>query len=177
MNQQDLKELQKQIMEEKKQAYQAEPELARWVAVRKTLLLIVLGFWLAHELLSVMLMLQMHSGSIGMEIVKCLFQLLWLCAFMSPEAGWRINLILYLSALVNFAMFFQAYRDIPNLWAVIMIYPSFGILACIEALFPFLLLGIAVYLTAFPGHRELSERVEIISKQAAEELKELAQRK
>lgn len=177
MDQQELKELQKQIVEEKKQAFQAEPELARWVAIRKTLLLIALGFWLAHELFALMLIFQMHSGGVAKEIVKCLFQIFWLCAFMSPEAGWKLNLILYLSAFVNFAAVIMVYEDVSLLLAVIMKNPLFGILVCIEVLFPFLLLGIAIYLTAFPKHRELSERVEMISKQAAEELKEYTRRK
>ena len=177
MNQQDLKELQREIIEEKKQSYREEPELEKWVAIRKTLLWIVLGFWLAHELFTLMLMFQMQSGGVTREIVKCLLQFLWLCAFMGPEAGWRPNMILYLSALVNFALLIMTYRDIPNLAAVVMIYPLFGILVCIEAIFPILLLGIAVYLTAFPKHRELSERVELIAKQATAELQDLVQRK
>ena len=177
MNQQDLKELQREIIEEKKQAYREEPELEKGVAIRKTLLLIVLGVWLAHEVLTLVWMLQMNTGGTTREIVKCMIQFLWLCAFMSPEAGWRPNLILYLSALVNLGMFIQAYQSIPNIGAFVMIYPMLGILLCIEALFPFLLLGIAVYLTAFPKHRELSERVELIAKQAAAELRDLVQRK
>ena len=171
MDQQELKRQQQQMLEERNRLFQEQPELANWVKTKKILRWVVIGFLLVHEVISLILMVQLNSGGFIKEIVKCLFQLFWLWVFMSPWGNWRLNLILYLSAAVNLMQFINGYGDLSLFKEIFSVYPLMGILICIEAVFPFLLLAFAIFLTAVPSHRELSDRIQAVQREAAEAIR------
>lgn len=181
MDQQEY-ELRKQEIEIKRQKaleYRAQflrenPEIESWIKKRKTLLLIVVIYWILHTVISLIVMVQMQSltgtQALG-EIVKLLFQLLWLWVFMNPQGGWRFNLILYFWGLANLATLLAQLGDVLGSLPYISQMPLLGVLMIMEILVPFLLFGAAIYLTAIPNHRKMSEQIETVGKQIAEQLK------
>lgn len=172
MDKQELERQRKQILAEKEQFYRNNPELSNWVKMRKVLRNILLIYWIMHSVFSFVLMMQIQvMDGIGMEIFKLLIQLLWICAFLNPEGGWRMNIIVYVWAVSNFVLFirgasfvFEALPYMPWLYLVVV---------SMEVLAPFLLLGIALYLTAFPKHRAMSEQVEDMMKDVMLKMKNL----
>lgn len=181
MDQQEY-ELRKQEIEIKRQKaleYRAQflrenPEIESWIKKRKTLLLIVVIYWILHTVISLIFMVQMQSltgtQATG-EIVKLLFQLLWLWVFMNPQGGWRFNLILYFWALINLATLLSQLRDMMAFLPNVSQMPLLGVLMIMEILVPFLLFGAAIYLTAIPDHRRMSEQIETVGKKIAEQLR------
>ena len=157
------------IAEQRRLFYEENPDLARWVKMKRMIRNIILIYWVLHAVLTIIFMLQMGSpGSIALEIAKLLFQMLWICVFVNPEGSWRFSLILYAWALGNFAMLLQHGEDIVNSLAYIFYQPLYGIILIMEAMVPFLFLVIAIYLTALPKNREFSERVYELRKQVSE---------
>ncbi len=164
--------LRRQALAEKEQLYQAEPDVAAWVKKKGLIFKVVAGYWILHAALLAALMMQMDSmDGFGMEIFKLLFQLLWIWVFMAPEGSWRLSVILYFSALMNFATLLQYPGGFASILDCIREMSLLGVVMLMESLVPVLLLGIAIYLTAIPRHRELSERAEAISKETAEKIK------
>ena len=162
------------IAEQRRLFYEENPDLARWVKNKRVIRNIILIYWVLHTVFTIIVMLQMgSSGSIVLEIVKLLFQMLWICVFVNPEGSWRFSLILYLWALGNFVMLLQQGADIMDSLAYISYQPLYGIILIMEVMVPFLFLAIAIYLTALPKNRELSERVYELQKQTSEMMKKM----
>ena len=169
-----IQQMRQMAVEQRRQFYEENPDLARWVKTKRVIRNIILIYWVLHTVLTIIVMLQMgSSGRIVLEIAKLLFQMLWICAFINPEGSWRFSLILYLWALGNFVMLLQQGTNIMNSLAYISYQPLYGIILIMEALVPFLFLVTAIYLTALPKNRELSERVYEMQKQISENLKKL----
>lgn len=175
MDQKEQIQQQRQMMvEQRRQFYEENPDLARWVKNKRIIRNSILIYWVLHTALTIIVMLQMESsGSIVLEIVKLLFQMLWICVFVSPEGSWRFSLILYFWALGNLGMLLQHGSDIMDSLAYISYQPLYGIVLLMEVMVPFLFLAIAIYLTALPKNRELSERVAEFQKQMSEMIKKM----
>lgn len=166
---------QRQIYDrQRRQFYDENPDVAGWVKTKKVIRNIILAYWVLHTVLTVVFLLQTgQTGSIWLEIAKLLFQMLWIFVFINPEGSWRFSLILYLWALGNFGMMLQYGSDIMNSLAYIAYNPLYGAMLVMETMVPFLFLVVAVYLTAFPKHRTLSDRAYEFRKQAAEEINKI----
>lgn len=175
MDQKEQIQQQRQMIAERRRLfYEENPDLAKWVKNKRVIRNIILIYWVLHTILTILVMLQMgSSGSIVLEIVKLLFQMLWICVFINPEGSWRFSLILYLWALGNFVMLLQQGADIMDSLAYIPYQPLYGIILIMEVMVPFLFLAIAIYLTALPKNRELSERVYELQKQTSEMIKKM----
>lgn len=163
--------LRRQALAEREQFYKTNPDVAAWVKRKSLLFKVVAGYWVVHGALQAALMMQMDSmDGFGTEIFKLLFQLFWIWVFMAPEGGWRQSVILYFSALMNFAILLQYPGGIASILDCITEMSLLGVVMLMEALVPLLLLGIAIYLTAIPKHRELSERAEAVRKTVTESI-------
>lgn len=161
---------QRQIIVEKRRLfYEENPDLAKWVKNKRIIRNIILIYWVLHTVFTIIVMLQMgSSGRIVIEIAKLLFQMLWIYTFVYPEGSWRFSIILYFWALGNFGMLMMHGTDIMDSLAYIFYQPLYGIVLIMEVMAPFLLLAIAIYLTALPKNRVLSERVDEFQKQITE---------
>lgn len=177
MNKIDQQEFQRQrqeLLDKKAQLFQNNPQIAKWVKTRTILWRVVAIYWILHSVFSCIVFLQ--SGSfrdIVMEIIKLLFQLLILYASMNPEGGWRINLILYLWSGTNFFLVISSTGVFMETLSYVVYMPLLGVLMLMEILVPFLLLGSAIYLTAIPKHRALSEQTEEMLREFREGIKNL----
>lgn len=168
------------ILQEQEQFLVDNPEIGKWVKTKKILFRFLAGYYTIHTVISIAIMAMQQSLTV-MEAVKyivfLLFQLLWMAAFMNPRGGWRINLILYIAAAYNFyllisngAIMIETVSYLPYVpLSVALIY---GILILMETLFPFILLAVAIYLTAFRNHREWSEQAEAMYKETAQVLQD-----
>ena len=199
MDHQEQVRQQRQIIDEQRRRYyEMNPDVARWIKRKRVIRNIALIYCALHTIITIILMLMMEpSGSIGMEAAKLLFQMLWICVFINPEGSWRFSLILYLWALTNFAMAIKYIVDIADtaayiFWSManfVSVLSSatvttsaimdvsylllYGAVLIMELLAPLLFLVAAVYLTAFPMHREWSERASEFQKQMTESIKQL----
>ena len=164
-----IQQQRQKIVEQRRLFYEENPDLAKWVKNKRVIRNIILIYWVLHTVLTIIFMLQIgSSGGFVFEIVKLLFQMLWICVFVNPEGSWRFSLVLYVWALGNFAVLLQRGEDIMNSLAHISYQPLYGIILVMEAMVPFLFLAVAIYLTALPKNRELSERVYELREQISE---------
>lgn len=174
MDKQELERQRGQILAERQQFYSNHPELADWVKKRKIIRNILLIYWILHSVISFILMMQMQTmDGIGMEVFKLLIQLFWLFLFLNPEGSWKINLIVYIWAVSNFALLLMNASNMLDTIQYIPYMPLLGVVMLMEFLVPFLLLGVALYLTAVPKHRAMSEEVEDMLKGTMQKMKDM----
>ena len=199
MDRQEQVRQQRQIIDgQRRRYYEMNPDVDRWVRRKRVIRNTALIYCALHTIITIILMLLTEpSGSIVMEAAKLLFQMLWICVFISPEGSWRFSLILYLWALTNFTMTIRYIADIADSTAYIfrsvgnfvsavssaavtmtavvdLSYQLlYGVVLIMELMAPLLFLAAAVYLTAFPMHREWSERASEFQKQMTESIKQL----
>lgn len=177
MDKQELQRMRQQALEEQKQFYREHPDLANWVKTKKVLLWIVVAYWVLHMVFMLLIMVQIQSfDGVGREIVKLIFQLFWLYVIINPEGGWRLNVVLYFWAFVNFGMLIMYSGDMRQMLSYIFYMPLYGVIMLMEIAAPFLLLALAVFLTAFPKHRAMSEQVEAMRKRNLDFTKNVSQR-
>lgn len=168
------------ILQEQEQFLADNPEIGRWVKTKKILFRFLAGYWILHTAISIIIMAMQQSLTV-MEAAKAvfllLFQLLWMGAFMNSRGGWRINLILYAAAACNFyllisngAIMMETVSYLPDIPLPLAL--AYGMLMLMETLVPFILLAIAIYLTAFRSHREWSEQAEAMYKETMQALQD-----
>lgn len=154
-----------QFLQQKEQFYRENPMVGKWVKTKRLLWRIMAVYLIVHSALSVIVMIQTQDyGAITFEVLRCMFGLLWSGAFISPEGGWRFSIMLYLSAAYNVGMLVKNASLMAESLPYLAWMPALGVLYVMEVLAPFLLLALAIYLTAFPKHRALSEQVEAFNK-------------
>lgn len=174
MNKEQYKNLKQQFLEEKRKAYEAEPDVYNLVKAKRLFWRILAVYWIVHFVLATINSIQMQlNTNYLLEIAKTLFQVFWLYVFISPEGSWRINVMLYVSAAYNVMMGINIYRQslqgiLPQVFQAM---PLLGLLFLMEILIPFILLGIALYLTIPESHRQQAERAQMIIKELQEEYK------
>lgn len=174
MTKEEHQALKKQFLEEKQRVYDAEPQVKNWIEKKRTIFRVMAVYWIIHAVLSSVALHQMGSGfNLLIDIVRPLFQLFWLYVFISPNGTWRINLVLYFWALTNLALNLNNYMQTLQgyFWEITGQMPVLGIVFGMEALVPFLFLGVAGYFTLPKKHRELSERAQTIQKELSESFK------
>ena len=172
---------QRQITLQKQEQFLIDnPEIGKWVKMKKLLFRLLAGYWIFHTVISIIIMAMQQMLTVS-EITRTvfilLFQLMWMAVFMNPRGGWRISLILYFSAVYNLfklaqngAIMLETASYLPNMPSTVAL--AYGILMLTEVLVPFLLLAAAIYLTAFSNHREWSERAEEMYKETFQELQD-----
>lgn len=168
MTKEQFAEYKQQFLERKRKAYEAEPEVAKLVKTKRLLWRILAVCWVVHCMLTIIVTIQMQADTnIFLEIIKTLFQVFWLFVFINPEGTWRLNVMLYISAGYNLLMIVNEYqRSLKDILPqLIQRMPVFGLIFLMETLLPFLLLGIAFYLTLPKAHREQAERAQAIIKE------------
>lgn len=174
MRRQEAQMQRRQMIEEKEAFFRSHPELEKWVKTKRNLRNIVLAFWILHSVFSLILFAQMQSlDNAGMEVTKLVVQLFWLCVFLNPEGGWKLNLIVYLWALTNFGLLVMNATDMIEMLPYISHMPLLGVVMLMELVIPFLLLAIALYLTAVPKNRAMSEQLENHAKEMAQKMKKM----
>lgn len=160
-----------QFLEEKRKAYEAEPGVYNLVKTKRLFWRILAVCWAVHFVLSTVASMQMQAEvNYLLVIVKTLFQIFWLYVFISPEGSWRINIMLYVSAGYNLVMGINIYQQslqdiLPQVFQEL---PILGLVFLMEMLIPFVLLGMAFYLTLPKSHRQQAERVQEIIKNLQE---------
>ena len=165
----DTKEFQRQRKQILEECYREDPETAGWVKTKRILWRITAGYFILHMVIEFFVMLQMmFLDDLGREVFKLLFQLLLLFISINPERSWRNSLLLYLLALANFVLLLISAENMLGTLPYISDRPLMGAMMLMEVLIPFLLLALAIYLTAIPKHRELSERAWEICKKSME---------
>lgn len=163
INKEEFEEQKRQVLEEQKRFLEDNPELGRWVGRKKLLRRLLMGWMLVHFIFVLIIMSRtdaLQGAAVGTEVVKLLFSLLWIAVFLNPAGGWKMNLIVYVWAASNFAVLitnWDIYKDFALYFSLM---PVISISMLMEILVPFLLLLIAVYLTAIPKHRDYSQQVE-----------------
>lgn len=163
-----------QFLEDKRKAYEAEPGVYDLVKTKRLFWRILAVYWAVHFVLSTVASMQMQvEMNYLLEIAKTLFQIFWLYVFISPEGSWRINVMLYVSAGYNLVLCINIYHQSLQgiLLQVFQQLPILGLTFLMGMLVPFLLLGMALYLTLPKSHREQAERVQMILKSLQEEYK------
>lgn len=174
MRKQEMEMQRRQIAAEREQFYRNNPELAEWVKTKKMLRNILLAFWILHSVFSLLLFAQMQAtDDMGTEVFKLVIQLFWLCVFLNPEGGWKLNIIVYVWALTNFGLLVMNASVMIGMMAYIRDMPLLGVVMLMEALTPFLLLSLALYLTAVPKHRAMSEQLENFAKETMQKMKKI----
>lgn len=174
MNKEQYASWKQQFLEDKRQAYEAEPGVYNLVKIKRLFWRIMAAYWGVHFILSTVISTQLQvDTNYVLEILKTLFQLFWLYIFISPEGTWRINIMLYVAAAYNLVMNITNYQRslqyiLPQVFQEL---PISGLLFLMEILVPFLFLGIALYLTLPKAHREQAERVQMIIKELQEKYK------
>lgn len=174
MDKEQYAKYKQQFLEAKRAAYEAEPDVYHLVKTKRMFLKVLVIYWGVHFLLFTITSIQMQLEiNYLLEIVKTLFQIFWLAVFISPEGSWRINVMLYVSAGYNLVTGINTYRQSLQgvLLQIFQEMPLLGILFLTEILVPFLLLGIALYLTVPKSHRLQAERVPMIIKELQETVK------
>lgn len=172
---------QRQIILQKQEQFLIDnSEIGKWVKMKKLLFRILAGYWIFHTVISIIIMAMQQMLTVSettRTVFLLLFQLLWMAAFMNPRGGWRLNLILYISAAYNLlmlvrngAIMLETASYLPNMPFSVAL--AYGILIIMEILAPFLLLAAAIYLTAFSNHREWSEQAEEMYKETFQELQD-----
>lgn len=177
MDKEEQKILKQRFLEEKEQAYEAEPEVKNWIKKKKIIFRILAAYWIVHAVLSTIALQQMGEGfRVMMDVLRPLFQIFWLYVFVSPNGTWRINTVLYFWALYNLAMNLNNYtRNLQGyLPELVQQMPVMGVIFGMELLVPVLFLAAACYLTIPRAHRELSERAEQIQKELMESFKAMS---
>lgn len=176
MDNQEIARRQRQVLEEQRQLLAKEnPEVANWIKTKKVIRNVLLLYLALHTVFTIIVMLQAEtSGSIAMEIFKLLFQMMWLCVFVNPEGSWKLSLIVYFWALANLAILLQAAGDLIGSLPYIFVLPAYGIVVIMEILAPFLFLVVAIYLTAFPKHRNWSEQAKMFRDKMASLMKNIS---
>lgn len=174
INKEQYENWKQQFLEDKRKAYEAEPDVYNLVKTKRLFWRILAVYWGVHFILTIInsIQLQLDTNYL-LEIAKTLFQVFWLYVFISPEGNWRINVMLYVSAAYNLVMGINIYRQslqgvLPQVFQEM---PLLGILFLMEILIPFLFFGMAFYLTLPKVHREQAERVQMIIKSLQEEYK------
>lgn len=174
MDKQEYKQQRRQLSEEEKKLYEAEPEVNGWVKTKQVIFRCIAGYWIVHAILTIIVMIQMQSASnIGMEVAKLLFQLFWIYVCISPKGTWRVSAVFYFFALYNLGInMMNYYKNLQGYVAELFTQmPVLGAMFVMEMLVPFLFLGVACYLTLPKKHRMLSEQAEAIRKNFVEEIK------
>lgn len=174
MNKEQYANWKQQFLEDKRKAYEAEPDVYNLVKTKRLFWRILAVYWGVHFILTIINSIQMQlDTNYLLEIAKTLFQVFWLYVFISPEGNWRINVMLYVSAAYNLVMGINIYRQSLQgiLLQVFQEMPLLGILFLMEILIPFIFLGMALYLTIPKSHKQQAERVQMIIKSLQEEYK------
>lgn len=177
MTKEEQASLKQQFLEERKQAYDAEPEVKIWIEKKRMIFRLMALYWIIHAVLSSIALYQMGAGFHPLtDVFAPLFQIFWLYVFISPNGTWRINMVLYFWALYNLMMNFSNYmRNLQGyLPEMIAQTPVLGAVFGMEVLVPFLFLAIAFYLTLPRSHREWSERAEQIQKELTANFKAMS---
>lgn len=163
--------LKQQFLEEKRKAYEAEPDVYKLVKTKRLFCRILSIYWIVHFVLYIINSIQMQlDTNYLLEIAKTLFQVFWLHVFISPEGNWRINVMLYVSAAYNLVMAINIYQQSLQgvLLQVFQKMPLLVISFLMEILMLFIFLGIALYLTIPKSHRQQAERAQEIIKNLQE---------
>lgn len=166
MDKTEYENLRRETLEKQEQYLRENPEIGAWVRKKKLLLRFLQGYWILHFMLYLLIMVQQQSltwSLVGMEIFKLLFQLLWMLIWVNPRGRWQLGVMLYVSAAFNLALLMQQGQMLLKTIHYLLSMPFlsmliYGALMLLEVLVPFLLLGIAVYLTAPKKHREWSDQ-------------------
>ena len=175
LKKQEVASAQERANQSREQFYRDNPELGQWLKRKKAVLLMLVIYWILHTVFSMIYMVQVHdltNKDAAITVVRLLFQVFWLYVFTNPQGGWRMNIILYFWALLNLGMLLTNISAmINNALPRISRFPTLGIVMLMETLVPFLLLGVAIYLTAPKKHRIMSEQIETFGKQMMEQIK------
>lgn len=175
LKKQEVASAQERANQSREQFYRDNPELGQWLKRKKAVLLMLVIYWILHTVFSMIYMVQVHdltNKDAVITVVRLLFQVFWLYVFMNPQGGWRINIILYFWALLNLGMLLTNISAmINNALPHVSRFPVLGIIMLMETLVPFLLLGVAVYLTVPPKHRMMSEQIEAFGKQMVTQIR------
>lgn len=156
------------IIAEEKRLYAAEPEVKMWINRKRMIFRFLAGFWMTHAILTVICIVQtpVEGMSIGTEVARHLFQIFWLYVCINPKGTWRLSLILFWYGMTNFVLVVMNYSD--NLQGYVgelmKMMPLHGVVFILELMVPYVLFGVAGYLTLPKKHRKLSDRANEINK-------------
>ncbi len=151
------------VLAEQEQYLREHPDVAEWVKKKRIILRVVLLYWLIHFVMVTIVSQQMGMltmGTIVKDTFALLFQLMWLFVFLNPQTGWRMSLIVYLWAMVNYVQLMTSIKDMMDIMLNVEQMLLVKVVIIMDIFVPFLLLIVALYLTAFPKHRLLSEQAE-----------------
>ncbi len=165
MTKQEREMQRSQLLLEKELFYKNHPEVSRWVKTKRLLRNLLMAFWVLHAVFSLIFFTQMELLDSGnMEVFKLMMQLFWISVFLNPEGGWKMNIIFYVWALSNFGLLVMNASDMIEM-------PLLGVIMFMEAVIPFLLLALALYLTVPAKHRAMSEQSENFAKETVQKMK------
>lgn len=171
-----------EILERQAQFLEERPEIGRLVRMKKIFLRVLMGIIILHFIFSICIMVSMQGFTafdIGSEVFKLPFMLLWVFLFLNPRGSWTWNLMLYVSAVVNFGLVVQN-REVmlgvlTNLsYLAIHSRVLYAAIMFLEVLLPFVLLGFALYLTVPMKHRVMAEVAANMYKETMAELQDAA---
>lgn len=182
MDKTEFEKKRQEVLLRQEQFLRDNPTIGTWVKIKKILFRFLAIYVMLHTAVSIGIMIwlkELTVGAAGVEIIKLLFMLLWLKLFLNDRGGWRLNIMLYVSAAYNFITLIQN-KDL--LLGVIEYLPFmplvpallYVILMVMETLLPILLLAIAIYLTVPGKHREWSEQAEAMYKTTIQDLRDAA---
>ena len=169
-----------EVLLRQSQFLEENPEIGAWVKTKKILFRFLAVYIMLHAAVSIGIMVWLKNltvGAAGVEIIKLLFMLLWLKLFLNERGGWRLNVMLYVSAAYNFITLIQnkdlvlgviEYLPFMSLVPALL----YAILIAMETLIPIVLLAIAIYLTVPRKHREWSEQAEAMYKTTMQDLRD-----
>lgn len=172
MTKQEREMQRSQLLLEKELFYKNHPEVSRWVKTKRLLRNLLLAFWVLHAVFSLVFFTQMELLDSGnMEVFKLMMQLFWISVFLNPEGGWKMNIIFYVWALSNFGLLVMNASDMIDMLPYVPQKPLLGVIMFMEAVIPFLLLALAMYLTVPAKHRAMSEQSENFAKETVQKMK------
>lgn len=171
-----------EILERQAQFLEERPEIGRLVGMKKIFLRVLMGIIILHFIFSICIMVLMQgfiAYNIVMEVLELPLRLLWAFLFLNPQSSWRLNLMLYVSAVVNFGLVLQNREVILGVLANLSYFAMhlrvlYVAIMSLEALLPFVLLGFALYLTVPMKHRVMAEEAANMYKETMAELQDAA---
>lgn len=179
MDKEEYRRARKSAAEEQKQFLQDNPKVRRLVMTKRVFIWFLTGYLAVHFFLSIgILMIQdnLTVGMAGIELAKLFFQVLWICLFLNPAGVWKLNIMLYVSAAYNFFMLLENREIMQSVWIYLphMDLVSGLLYRCLmltEAVFPFILLAMALWLTLPRKNRELAEEASAMYQETLQELR------
>ena len=178
MSNEELKEKQKALIDEYQKKMDSEPEIKKWVEHKKRLRLFGIVFILAYYVIYYLAYKSINAEiNVLLVAAKALFGIGWFSFFIAPTGAWKLNVMFYVSAIVNSCSLAKVYMKYGDFSAYFSNGPLLAICMVMCFMIPVLYCILACWLTVPEKNRKLSDRAQELYKEYIDNLNLLAKNK